>query len=408
MAGDRRSWHALACIAVFASVPIDSAVTLGAVDLELRADTPIAPLGGIVAVGLFAVSDDGSNQNFSGLDVVLTWDETDIELIDAVDDGPHSWSFIFGFRSDTALDGLNDSFQDGDALFQAASFGAAAATPEGLRVATFRFTALAYTRSAHVVIEPSLGDYSRTQVLEPGGVDVTGSLGWASVTVVETSLRAQDTMMPAGRTAHVAVRGTITGQSTFGVSLLVEIVPRPGNIGQVTYSEAPPVDIEQGMDPWPGAGTFSPYDTASPGFSGTLNGSVDDDGEYLGSPLSFIGLLASFPVRSSADASGVWDVILETSVGNSSWEGVATSLQHGTVRIVAFADGDGNGAIDVRDFYEFQTCYTGADDPVSPPAYSLAPELRCIVYDFDDDGDIDDFDYVRFWEAMSGPLPDGI
>ncbi len=156
----------------------------GAVNLELRPDALQVPAGEIVDVGLYAVSADAMGVDFSGLDVVLTWDPICLELLEALDDGPHTWSFLFGFLSDSALDGLNDTFLDGDALFQAASFTSATATPDGVLVASLRFLARAGAPDTQFVIQSERGDSTRTQVLAPGGVDITGELGVAVIAVI--------------------------------------------------------------------------------------------------------------------------------------------------------------------------------------------------------------------------------
>jgi len=182
----------------------------------------------------------------------------------------------------------------------------------------------------------------------------------------------------------------------------VELVPRAGVTGLVVFTPAFPVDVEQLSDPWPGAGTFSPFDTDATA-SSTLNGSVDDNGSFLPANVTFSGPLSRFPVLASADAAGVWDVYLATSAGLSSWEGIETGLWSGMLQIVEFGDGDGNAAIDTRDYSELQMCFTGPVSPAGPPAYSLAPERRCGVYDFDGDGDVDGEDYVEFLRVFSGP-----
>ena len=170
---------------------------LAEIDLVLQPEPQTITVGAQVEIGLFAVSDDGTAQAFCALDVILTWDPASLELREAVDDGPHNWSFVFGFLSDESLDGLNADcgedvfcdpytglpFNDGNALFQAASFSEATATVEGLRVATFRFMALDETPTTDVVIEESRGVFWTTKVLQPGGTDVTGTLGSTTVTI---------------------------------------------------------------------------------------------------------------------------------------------------------------------------------------------------------------------------------
>lgn len=107
--------------------------TLAAVDLLLRPEPQTVTVGEQVGIGLFAVSDDGTDQSFSAMDVIFTWDPTALEFVEAINPGTHSW-FLYGLLPDGELDGLNDSFLDGNALFQAASFSEATATADGLRV----------------------------------------------------------------------------------------------------------------------------------------------------------------------------------------------------------------------------------------------------------------------------------
>jgi hypothetical protein len=121
-----------------------------------------------------------------------------LKVDEVVANGPHSWSFVFGFLSDEFLDGLNADcgkdvfcdpytgvpFNDGNALYQAASFAEATATVDGLRVATFLFTALDGTPGTDVVIEESLGVFSTTKVLRPGNINVTGNLAGTTATIV--------------------------------------------------------------------------------------------------------------------------------------------------------------------------------------------------------------------------------
>ena len=382
---------------------------LAAVDLVFRPEPQTVPVGTRVDLGLYAVSDDGTDQTFSALDVVMTWDPTMLELVEVIDNGPHPWNFMFGFLPDSELDGLNDSTDDGDALFQAASFSRATVDAEGVLVATFRFAALAYTPATHVVIEPSLGTYSETQVLDPPAVDVTGALGSAGLTLVsDASLSVSDVSLVAGRTAMIVASGEIAGAETVGVTILLELMPREGATGTVEFTPSPPIDIVQLDDPWPGVGSFSAFDTDPiPVGTGSAirNGSVDYDGAAVPSPVTYAGSLAGFPVVASSDAGGVWDIRLALEDGSlSSWEGLITGMHHGTLILVELGDGNGDGSTDARDFSELQACYTGIAGPVDPPAYPEAPELRCNVYDFDGDGDIDGDDYADFYAAMFGPV----
>lgn len=152
-----------------------------------------------------------------------------------------------------------------------------------------------------------------------------------SVTTVQgAELSVSDVIMSPGMTANVVVSGNIAGESTYGVCVQLEIVPRAGATGTVEFTSAASADVVQLGDPWPGAGVFSAYDTDATE-SLILNGHLDDDGSFVAEPVIFSGALASFPVVASADAEGVWDVLLSTSAGDSNWEGLTTSLTAGTI-----------------------------------------------------------------------------
>lgn len=139
--------------------------------------------------------------------------------------------------------------------------------------------------------------------------------------------------MSANSPETVTVSGDIVGESTFGYTILLEIVPRVGNTGSLEFTPALPVDIVQLGDPWPGAGTFSPFDTDPDGSdSPTLNGVIDDSGAGF-APITYSGLLAGFPVAASTDAGGIWDLVLSTSTGDSTWEGLVTTWNAGTVTV---------------------------------------------------------------------------
>jgi|GEM_PF-2705844 len=169
-------------------------------------------------------------------------------------------------------------------------------------------------------------------------------------------------MMRAGTDGQVVVSGSIAGEATIGVTIRLEIRPRPGSVGTVEFTpvkDTAPLrrgtiavhhnttrasevtviagtpadaDIVQAGDPWPDQGTFSIFDTDRTN-SATLNGTVDDNGTFLPAATQYEGALSAFPIRVSAGASGVWDVVLSTSRGDSSWEGVPTRLHGATVSV---------------------------------------------------------------------------
>ena len=154
-------------------------------------------------------------------------------------------------------------------------------------------------------------------------------------------LSVADLALPPGESGKLIVSGQIAGDATFGVTILLEIVPRDGSLGSVSFTPATgpgEVDIVQVGDPWPGVGSFTAFDTdPTPGGTGSplFNGSIDDNGTFLPEPLTFTGPLAGFPIIASSDARGVWDVLLSTSVGDSLWEGVSTTLIGGVITVAA-------------------------------------------------------------------------
>lgn len=184
-------------------------------------------------------------------------------------------------------------------------------------------------------------------------VAAIGSLSANSGSAAELSL-GNVHIRPNGE-SRVVVSGSIDNEATFGVTIRIELVPRPGSVGTVEFTPVEPgvtaqrgsisihrktgkpdevrissasasdMDVVQLDDPWPNQGTFSPFDTDRSG-SPTLNGVVDDNGTFIPSAVVFSGSLSAHPFRASGDASGVWDVTLFTSHGSSGWEGLSTVL----------------------------------------------------------------------------------
>ena len=60
---------------------------------------------------------------------------------------------------------------------------------------------------------------------------------------------------------------------------------------------------------------------------------VVDNGEFVPSPVTYDGTLVGFTVVASPNASGTWNVVLSTSVGDSSWEGLPTTLEPATIMV---------------------------------------------------------------------------
>lgn len=163
------------------------------INLELRGLPTEVCSGDTIDIGLYAVSDDASNQSMGGAEVILAWDPLQLALIAKVDNGPYLWLASF-FPNDSGGDGLNAPFQgpvpgnDGNALYsvfgQFAPATPAQATPQGLLVTTFRFQAVR-PGDARVSIPAQFGTASETQVVDGAqpGLVVTGTLPSIGTTV---------------------------------------------------------------------------------------------------------------------------------------------------------------------------------------------------------------------------------
>ncbi len=222
----------LACGFVAVSAPLAHAE----IDLEFRPLKQQVVVGEVAYIGLYAVSDNGTGQSIGAMNVILYWDPARLELT-SFGGGDYQWLKSW-FPDDGALDGLNDDcgdgvfcdtiecmvdddcpdgffcnldcdvdedcapgsacdpatflcetglcpftgspFNDGDALYDcwAQWEGPAWATPEGLLVTTFEFTALT-AGAAAVEILPNYGLNTRTRVIhgEIPGQEVTGVIG---------------------------------------------------------------------------------------------------------------------------------------------------------------------------------------------------------------------------------------
>ena len=165
------------------------------VNLELRPLTQTANNGTIISIGLYAVSDTGTNQPFLALETILSWDPCRLKLMGKLDNGPYSWASST-FPNDSGLDGLNAPFggpapfvpaNDGDAFYQALSAFPPAqpsnATPTGLLVTTLRFQVLADVGVTSVELLPEKGAFTETRVFDAliPGTEITGVLGAPSV-----------------------------------------------------------------------------------------------------------------------------------------------------------------------------------------------------------------------------------
>ncbi len=173
------------------------------------------------------------------------------------------------------------------------------------------------------------------------------------------ALSVQDLVLDAGTGGVVIVDGQLQGESTFGVTVIVRLIARPGARGQVRFTAAPPIDIFQLGDAWPAAGTFSPYDTDITG-SPVLNGCDDDNGTFVPTSTNFNGSLARFPVEASANAAGTWDAVLTSPIGDSGWVGLTTTLVAGTVTVPGVTDVPTLGEVGLMIFAALILLFGGA------------------------------------------------
>lgn len=155
------------------------------VNLEWRPSSQIVSPGETVLIGLYAVSDNGQNQAFYGMDVVILWDPGYLGTISQY--GWEDYWFFDGFPTGEIYP-INDDLSDGDAMYNAMAWPGepVEATPQGLRCAQFEFTAAAPVDLTQVTIGLYWSEYVQTIVYSPvePGADVKGTLGHADVTIV--------------------------------------------------------------------------------------------------------------------------------------------------------------------------------------------------------------------------------
>lgn len=200
--------RAVIFLALVAIVSLATAVT-AAVNLEWRPADQRVHVGDTVSIGLYAVSDSGSDWPISAMDVIIQNDAAYLKFTGITGDGaPYPWLYS-GFRSD-APDNLNKKLYDGDVMYSAwAQLGqTAAATPQGLLVTTFQFVSQSPVSSTSVSVHRTYAISAETCVFDGTvpNLDVTGQLGSARVTIAPagalTSV-AEAKALPDGSTAEI-------------------------------------------------------------------------------------------------------------------------------------------------------------------------------------------------------------
>jgi hypothetical protein len=372
---------------------------LAQIDLELR---PVPPgsyrVGDLVEVGLYAVSSDPKNtMPTSGMQVIFQWDPGVLELVGADNNGPVAW-LLSDFFDDSALDGLNNSFADGDAYYQAASsiLGPADVTPEGLLVTTLQFNAVGAANDSVVEILPAAGTQTETDVFgaAPGEI-VTGSLGSALVTVVPAVdwgvLIVEDPndecCLLAGDSVTVAVRATGLLEPINGVQALLRFDENQLALDSILA----------------GDGAGSPWDSAivlsnNSGGDLTVGALFVADSTDVDAVVARLEFTMLFDGPSLAAVVEILPEVLPL-VSKFTLASDATTIVPALVGPATFnhaGDRDRDGDIDLSDYADLVGCVTG-----SVAAGPLGP---CEWFDLDRDGDVDAADFGLFQIFFTGPL----
>jgi hypothetical protein len=172
-----------AILAVLLAVP----VAVSNVDLVLQPVVPQPCASRYLDLRLYAFADGQTTESVGAMDVILSWDPAILNLQGILTMGVYPYAWLFsGFPSDIGLDGLNETWTDGDALYEAlGQLGAPAdVTSSGLLVTAFRFEKLRVGIPTTIEMPESAGMYTVTAVysgLVPG-LAITGTLEDAALT----------------------------------------------------------------------------------------------------------------------------------------------------------------------------------------------------------------------------------
>jgi len=185
---NRRFNHRLAILFLWLMPPGAAlAQDAGPVDLQWRPDVCQATVGDLIVLDLYAVTNDGQQHEVGAVDAILAWDPHVLELV-GYEHQPDDYEWFWdGFFPDIYCDGINDTWEDGDAFYQALAQlpydCRPTATPRGLRIVSFVFEVLAPTEGTEICVLPSIGDWTESRVLgtEFVGQVLTGDLGAATV-----------------------------------------------------------------------------------------------------------------------------------------------------------------------------------------------------------------------------------
>ena len=173
----------LSAVAVFFA-PLPSAAN---VNLDFSPVTTTVLLGDVVEVRLIARSDNAAAECMQAVAMIIEWDATALEFVEATqDDADFTW-LTSGLLNDP--DGINDDLLDGNIKFSALASPAgpfADVPPEGLVVTTLRLRAAAVSPGTQIRYLPSLGQFCQTIVFGCDGPqqDVTGEISGTATVVI--------------------------------------------------------------------------------------------------------------------------------------------------------------------------------------------------------------------------------
>lgn len=378
-----------------------AAPVLASVNLELRPAQPRYEPGQIVELGLFAVADGDTPEPVRGMQVILAWDP-DYLLLDAaqpnVNNGPYAW-LMSGFFPDSAADGLNNTWADGNAYYQAVGnfTSLAYATPAGLLVTTFRLHALGYVSFTEISMPPEYGLYTETEVygadvgevvtgeLVPGHVDIAPPPQWGRLAL----------------TFAEPVCGFAPGE-VFTIQLLVSELPEPINGVQalITY----PAEIVAFLGALPGDGQGAPWDVATEVAEYAENGLLtyavvltggSSAANAVVAEMSFRYQPAAIPAAFELRIAPVEMWLFTRLTKGSSGAAVIPHLDP-EIRASSSGDFDLDGVIDLAEFAGEALCLQGPDQATCCP--------ECCRLDLDDDGDVDLRDFAGL-QTMFDPAP---
>ena len=374
------------------SVTMPAAGPQGKVNLELRPVTSAALVGETVRIGLYAVSAEVTDQMVRGLQAILQWDAASLQLLGVDNDGPYNW-LMSGFFNDSGGDGVNNTYADGNAYYQAAgNFTLPAWAPSaGLLVTTFCFEALAPAATTSVGIEPALGQYTITQVFgNVPGVDVSGSLGSCALRVDwgRLTLEAADDCGAApGEPVIVYLRVSDLPEPINGVQALIEFDDAALDFVSVQ----------------PGDGMGSPWDSATEVFVEVQGGELTYAVLLLADDSAEDAVVARLVLARRPDAGAAvaaaqlraQALSLITKLTLAAHGTAAVPQLQGPALITQRGDWTGDGQIDLADHAGLVGCLGGPGSAYGPGS--------CCRLDFDADGDADLADFAELARLIGPP-----